>query len=886
NVEKVQEHLVEEEIETMVEGTENVDDDEFMDEIFIDQEDPGTRLEPGSHKESPDVNKNADILIINDNDEEKESVGDELIRRKDAIKSTMKKVIPSMVDNKLNKIAKKLVSFYVAEGLLLDKQNAQTNIVSLVAKVVQKEREILQAELSMQVTNVVANIVPSQIKDDEQVRNADLSIWWSLKIEFEKHAPPVAPSRLDVVRTRDHEDHHHDDARPEEESSAKRQKTFDHGTYSLGESSYEQVMEELNPSGSEVSPELLKEISGKVDEAQLQKVMNEMLRESKKENLTLQIPKKPALVYQSYERDPKAPPMTLLNQDLFYLKRQEHKRDNPDEVCSESKIVEVVRTLYDLGHECKYITNIVVRRADGKFGAFSKSDYKYLYKNDIEDLYLIVHDYQLGMESYQQKVNRAAPTITFPGIERTKVITVTSKQVVGLIYENNKKKKKKKRVMIIKEIPKFCDATLKRVLELVENKNMDVKHGYEYPKLIDNDAEYLRRIKNKDAEVSDAGVSFRWQPDEKTLLAKCYVAVSENRNVGRSQAKDTFCSFTQEDAWDLLRKHAKWDTPPPAPVDLTENEEIPAVNTDELFGPDARPRPPGKERPEKKTKSDTSDMLSSKWNTLNHNCQKFNAIYKRCSRLTKSGENELDVMKQARAAYRDENKNSSFTQEDAWDLLRKHAKWDAPPPAPVDLTENEEIPAVNTDELFGPDARPRPPGKERPEKKTKSDTSVSTGGSPSSQFEDIMTKELRLKQEAAEAAFEILKEKERTVMRLEEMKFLAISTKYLPEDGSYFIEEQKEAIRAKYNLYRNRGSNPGGSRQSECNLFNPPRNTNREKDNGEIAAKNGIQPMKIARGNSVAPFAMADHFLPTFPNSCDCCPRKIFVTCTISSPWS
>ncbi|GJX57502.1 hypothetical protein Tco_0287399 [Tanacetum coccineum] len=191
----------------------------------------------------------------------------------------------------------------------------------------------------------------------------------------------------------------------------------------------------------------------------------------------------------------------------------------------------------------------------------------------------------------------------------------------------------------------------------------------------------------------------------------------------------------------------------------------------------------------------TKDMLSRKWNTLNHNCQKFNAIYKRCARLTKSGESELDVMKQARATYRDENNNSPFTQEDAWDLLRNHSKWDAHPPAPVDLTEDEEIPGVNTDELFCPNARPRPPGKQCPRKKTKSDTSVSTRGSSSStQFGDIMTKELRLKQESAEVAFEVAKEKDRTVMCLEEMKFLAISSKDLPEDDAYFIEEQKEAI--------------------------------------------------------------------------------------------
>ncbi|GJS47024.1 hypothetical protein Tco_0597145 [Tanacetum coccineum] len=161
----------------------------------------------------------------------------------------------------------------------------------------------------------------------------------------------------------------------------------------------------------------------------------------------------------------------------------------------------------------------MVKRTDVKIDMFSESYYKYLYKNDIEYLYLIcingkvknyqeigllvslivfirscviwekVHDYQLGLESYQQRVNLTAPTIMFPGIERKKLLTITSKPVFGLIYENNKKEK---RVMVIKEIPKFCDATLMRVLELVKKKNLDVKHGYVDPIPIDNDTEYLR----------------------------------------------------------------------------------------------------------------------------------------------------------------------------------------------------------------------------------------------------------------------------------------------------------------------------------------------------------------------------------------------------------
>nr|GEW85577.1 hypothetical protein [Tanacetum cinerariifolium] len=101
--------------------------------------------------------------------------------------------------------------------------------------------------------------------------------------------------------------------------------------------------------------------------------------------------------------------------------------------------------------------------------------------------------------------------------------------------------------------------------------------------------------------------------------------------------------------------------------------------------------------------------------------------------VEKNGENEVDLMKRARSIYQDEIKNSSFNHEKAWAVLRKHAKWDAPDPAPVNLTEEENVHdehvfAFNTDELFGADPRPRLPDKQRREKKIKSDTSASTGG--------------------------------------------------------------------------------------------------------------------------------------------------------------
>nr|GEW73982.1 hypothetical protein [Tanacetum cinerariifolium] len=161
-------------------------------------------------------------------------------------------------------------------------------------------------------------------------------------------------------------------------------------------------------------------------------------------------------------------------------------------------------------------------------------------------------------------------------------------------------------------------------------------------------------------------------------------------------------------------------------------------------------------------------MLTSKWHTLNANCQKFNAAYKRAKRLGKSGENDS--------------------------ILKFHPKWDAP--EQVDLTG--DVPGATQEDLFGHDARPRPAGKPRPAKKTKSDTTASiSGSSASTQFGELMEKELRLKRKAAERTFEVQAEKVRTLMWLEELRFLATSTKDLDDTDAYWIKKQKRLIENK-----------------------------------------------------------------------------------------
>ncbi|GJT22878.1 hypothetical protein Tco_0892815 [Tanacetum coccineum] len=174
--------------------------------------------------------------------------------------------------------------------------------------------------------------------------------------------------------------------------------------------------------------------------------------------------------------------------------------------------------------------------------------------------------------------------------------------------------------------------------------------------------------------------------------------------------------------------------------------------------------------------------------------QQFNAAYKRAKRLGKNGENGVDFLKRAQSIYLDEHKGVSFSQEDAWAILRFHPKWDAP--EQVDLTR--DVPGASQEDLFDHDARPRPAGKPRPAKKTKFDATASTGGSSAStQFGELMEQELRLKREAVERAFEAQAEKDRTLMRLEELRFLATSTKDLDDNDAYWIKKQKQLIKNK-----------------------------------------------------------------------------------------
>ncbi|GJR39295.1 hypothetical protein Tco_1214979 [Tanacetum coccineum] len=308
----------------------------------------------------------------------------------------------------------------------------------------------------------------------------------------------------------------------------------------------------------------MEEVSLTIDEAMLKKIDDEMLRqrctsgdehqyhidqmknflktdivwESRKEILVSSHPRKTTPLVQSCQRDPEALPLSLINQDLLYLKKGSSWPEkivlslykfpaiifNDDDIEERTSrwVNKCVKKFnpyarYGVEHwknphaKICYIrkqkepgkpNEIVARKANECIVSITESDYKNLNKNDIEDMYLLimngkvpdyaetgllwslsvfirssviwerVHDFQLGIESYQQKVNLTAPIISFPRVEMHKMFSIIYEPVHGIIYKNSKKEK---RVMRHSEIYKFCDATLIRVLEGLKSYNNDVK---------------------------------------------------------------------------------------------------------------------------------------------------------------------------------------------------------------------------------------------------------------------------------------------------------------------------------------------------------------------------------------------------------------------------
>ncbi|GKC64335.1 hypothetical protein Tco_1096933 [Tanacetum coccineum] len=144
-----------------------------------------------------------------------------------------------------------------------------------------------------------------------------------------------------------------------------------------------------------------------------------------------------------------------------YKQNQKKVIKNPEAYYSNYRIIEVVRIVTDQPHGLDFMEQILVMRANDKPDSFSKADFKYLNKNDIEDLYYLCQSKEIDNRKVKLMNSLITfirtPTLTFPGIEEHAPYTIVDEPQIGLIYLNSKDEK---RFMYLEEIVKFCDATL------------------------------------------------------------------------------------------------------------------------------------------------------------------------------------------------------------------------------------------------------------------------------------------------------------------------------------------------------------------------------------------------------------------------------------------
>nr|GEW29785.1 hypothetical protein [Tanacetum cinerariifolium] len=322
------------------------------------------------------------------------------------------------------------------------------------------------------------------MKDDPQLHQQDIAIWLALQMKFGILQVPQTTCRTFAICPRNQDDPH-DDAHLEVENSANQQKTSEYEAYVFGESSFGQDNEKEQDDDEipikQVSQDIMEEVSLTIDEAKLKKITDEMLRqrctsgdehqyhidqmknflksdivwESRKEILVSSHPRKTTPLVQSCQRDPEAPALSLINQDLLYQKKESSWPEKI--VLSLHKFPAVIFNDDDIKERTfRWIFYIRKRKESGKpkgRDLFKLKDYS-SYQDKLKSIKCSPSSMSLCMESY------------------TRIA--------------------KKKVMRHLEIHKFYDATLNRVLEGLKSYNNDVKYGNIQKDLTKDEAEYLK----------------------------------------------------------------------------------------------------------------------------------------------------------------------------------------------------------------------------------------------------------------------------------------------------------------------------------------------------------------------------------------------------------
>ncbi|GJX21213.1 hypothetical protein Tco_0223890 [Tanacetum coccineum] len=257
----------------------------------------------------------------------------------------------------------------------------------------------------------------------------------------------------------------------------------------------------------------MEEVSLTIDEAKLKKMVDEMLRqrctsgdehqyhidqmknflksdivwESRKGILVSLHPQKTTPLVQSCQRDPEAPALSLINQDLLYLRKGS---SGPEKiVLSLHKFLAIIFKDDDIEERTSRWVNKCVK----KFNPYARYGVE-RWKNPHVKIFYIKKQKEPGKPKEEVYLNskiiqRSFKSSRRTGVEKHKMFSIIYEPVHGIIYKN---RKKEKRVMRHSKIHNFCDATLIRVLEGLKSYNNDIKYSYVQRELTNNEVEYLK----------------------------------------------------------------------------------------------------------------------------------------------------------------------------------------------------------------------------------------------------------------------------------------------------------------------------------------------------------------------------------------------------------
>ncbi|GJS30479.1 hypothetical protein Tco_0491099 [Tanacetum coccineum] len=261
----------------------------------------------------------------------------------DNLHDVMMETLPSLVKEKVTEQVKKevpaqvrdQVSVYLEEGLILERKTTKEETERLISKAILQERGRMQAHISTHIQNAIDNAIPSLVDTSVRIYMSG-HILYVHPAQVQSSSVPEQQHQLYLAMKADplDQDDPHDNAHPEGENSAKRQKTLEYEAYVSGESSSGQVnVEEPGPSTSgnqEQDDEfdfrtilMLSEMIDIPTKQVTQDIMEEISFNTNDElrNYCLSTSTKDHTISSKHQRDPEAPALSLINQDLLYLKK-------------------------------------------------------------------------------------------------------------------------------------------------------------------------------------------------------------------------------------------------------------------------------------------------------------------------------------------------------------------------------------------------------------------------------------------------------------------------------------------------------------------------------------------------------------------------------------